>query len=111
MTKEELTAWALGSGWKLIGGHPSLSKPSRPGDAIVRMVLKATVVNVEIRKPAGKWEKVSGASYGDVETDADTGVPRGLGLVSIPGFTKLMQDNRDSMMFSKLTGGSRGPGR
>ena len=104
MTKEELSAWALGNGWKLIGGHPSLSKPSRPGDAIVRMVLKATVVIVEIKKPAGKWEKVSGASYGDVQADAETGVPRGLGLVSIPGLTRLMQDNRDSMMFSKLTG-------
>lgn len=108
MTKEELNAWALNNGWRMIGGHPSLTKPSRPSEAIVRLVLKATVVNVEIKKPAGKWEKVSGASYGDVEPDADTGVPRGLGLVSIPGFTKLMQDNRDSMMFSKLTGAGRG---
>lgn len=103
MTREELTTWALNSGWKIIGGHPSLSKPSRPGEAIVRMVLKATVVNIEIKKPAGKWEKVSGANYGDVEADADTGVPRGLGLVSIPGFTKLMQDNRDNMAFGRFT--------
>jgi hypothetical protein len=103
MTKDELTTWALASGWKMIAGHPSLSKPSRPGDAIVRMVLKTTVVNVEIRKPAGKWEKVSGAGYAEVAPDPDTGVPRGLGLVSTPGFAKLMQDNRDSMMFGKLT--------
>jgi hypothetical protein len=103
MTKDELTTWALANGWKMIAGHPSLSKPSRPGDAIVRMVLKTTVVNVEIRKPAGKWEKVSGAAYGEVAADPDTGVPRGLGLVSTPGFAKLMQDNRDSMMFGKLT--------
>jgi len=67
------------------------------------MVLKATVVNTEIKKPAGKWEKVSGASYGNVEADADTGVPRGLGLVSIPGFTKLMQDNRDNVAFGRFT--------
>ena len=107
MTNEELTAWALRNGWRMLGGHLSLSKPSQPGNAIVRMVLKATVVNVEIRKPAGKWEKVSGASYGDIEPDADTGVPRGLGFVSIPGLTKLMQDNRDSMMFSKLAGKGR----
>lgn len=107
MTQEELTAWALHSGWKMIGGHPSLSKPSRPGEAIVRMVLKATVVNIEIKKPAGKWEKVSGASYGDIEPDVDTGVPRGLGLVSIPGFTKLMQDNRDNMAFGRLTAAGR----
>jgi hypothetical protein len=107
MTREELTAWALNSGWKIIGGYPSLSKPSRPGEAIVRMVLKATVVNIEIKKPAGKWEKVSGASYGDVEADADTRIPRGLGLVSIPGFTKLMQDNRDNMAFGRFTAGAR----
>ncbi|MDQ2804209.1 MAG: hypothetical protein M3Y41_16595 [Pseudomonadota bacterium] len=99
MTKDELTEWALKSGWHMIGGHPSLSKPSKPGDAIVRLVLKATVVNVEIRKPAGKWEKVSGASYGAVEPDPDTDIPRGLGLVSIPGLTKLMQDNRDAAVF------------
>jgi hypothetical protein len=107
MTREELTTWALNSGWKMIGGHLSLSKPSRPSEAIVRMVLKATVVNIEIKKPAGKWEKASGANYGDVEADADTGVPRGLGLVSIPGFTKLMQDNRDNMAFGRFTMGGR----
>jgi hypothetical protein len=99
MTKDELTAWALTSGWKMINGYPSLSKPGRPGDAIVRLALKATVVNVEIRKPAGKWEKVSGAAYGDVAADPDTGVPRGLGLVSTPGFAKLIQENRDRMVF------------
>jgi hypothetical protein len=104
MTKDELTTWALKSGWKLIGGHPSLSKPTRPGEAIVRMVLKATVVNVEIRKPAGKWEKVSGAAYGDVLPDPDTGVPRGLGLVSTPGFARLIQENRDRAVFGGLTG-------
>jgi len=109
MTKDELTAWALANGWKMVGGHPSLSKPSRPADAIVRMVLKATVVNVEIRKPAGKWEKVSGASYGDVAADPETGVPRGLGLVSTPGFAKLMQENRDKMVFGGLTGPGRAP--
>jgi hypothetical protein len=54
MTREALTTWALNSGWKMIGGHPSLSKPSRPSEAIVRMVLKATVVNIEIKKPGGQ---------------------------------------------------------
>ena len=99
MTKEELSDWALASGWKLIGGHLSLSKPSRPGDAIVRLVLKATVAHVEIRKPAGKWDKVSGAAYGAITADADSGVPHGLGLDSIPSLSRLMQDNRDSMVF------------
>jgi hypothetical protein len=99
MTRDELTAWALASGWRMIAGHPSLSKPGRPAEAIVRLVLKATVVHVEVRKPAGKWEKLAGASYAAVVADADTGVPRGLGLVSTPGFAKLMQDNRDQLVF------------
>ena len=50
MTNEELTAWALRNGWRMLGGHLSLSKPSQPASAIVRMVLKATVVNVERMK-------------------------------------------------------------
>ena len=99
MTQEELAAWARASGWREIGGFLSLAKPGKPKDAIVRLVMKATVVNVEIRKPAGKWEKVSGAAYGAVEADPDTGIPRGLGLVSIPGFTRLMQDNKDAQVF------------
>ena len=99
MDKDELTAWALKNGWQMLGGHLSLAKPARPKEAIVRLVLKGTVVNVEIKKPSGKWDKVSGAPYGEVEPDPDTGVPRGLGLVSIPGFTKLMQDNKDRQVF------------
>jgi len=102
MGKDELVAWALKSGWQMLGGHPSLTKPGRAKEAIVRLVLKATVVNVEIKKPSGHWEKVSGASYNDVEPDPDTGFPRGLGLVSIPGFTKLMQENRDRQVFSNF---------
>jgi hypothetical protein len=58
MTADELKAWALGNGWQMIAGHPSLTKPSNPKEAIVRMVLKATVVHVEAKKPAGKWEKL-----------------------------------------------------
>ena len=45
MTKEELTDWALRNGWQIIAGCPSLTKPSSPKEAIVRLVLKATVVN------------------------------------------------------------------
>ena len=101
MTREDLTGWALASGWKMVGGHPSLCKPARPTEAIVRLVLKATVAHVEIRKPAGKWEKVSGAAYADVTPDTETGVPRGLGFVSIQGLARLMQDNRDSVVFGR----------
>ena len=100
MNKDELTAWALKNGWQMMEGHPSLAKPTQPSRPIVRLVLKATVVNLEIRKPTGKWDKVSGASYGKVVADPDSGIPRGLGLVSIPGFTKLMQDNKDRLTFS-----------
>lgn len=99
MDKDELTAWALANGWRVIAGCPSLTKPSRPDEPIVRLVLKATVVHVEVKKPAGKWERLTGAAYGKVEADPDTGVPRGLGLVSIPGFTQLMQQNRDRLVF------------
>ena len=108
MDKDELTSWALANGWQVIGGNPSLTKPSSPKEAIVRLVLKATVVNVEVKKPAGKWEKVSGEAYAKVVADPDTGVPGGLGLTSIPGFTMLMQDNKDRLMMERLSGGRKG---
>ena len=104
MDKNELTAWGLANGWRMIAGCPSLTKPSSPKEAIVRMVLKATVVNLEVKKPAGKWEKVSGQSYAKVQPDPDTGLPLGLGLDTIPGFTMLMQENRDRMVFARMTG-------
>jgi hypothetical protein len=104
MDRDALVAWALSNGWQVMGGHPSLVKPSNPKEAIVRMVLKTTVVNIEVKKPAGKWEKVSGAAYGEVQADEDTGLPRGLGLDTIPGFTMLMRDNKDRMVFAKMTG-------
>ena len=53
MDKDELTRWALANGWQIIGGMPSLTKPTAPKEAIVRMVFKATVVHVEVKKPAG----------------------------------------------------------
>ena len=39
MTKDEITAWALANGWSMIGGFPSLTKPTKPHPAIVRLVL------------------------------------------------------------------------
>jgi hypothetical protein len=98
MVKEEILAWALQNGWQMIGDHPSLVKPAKPKEAIVRIVLKGTVANLEIKKPSGKWEKVSGAAYGDIRPDPETGMPRGLGLVSITGLTMLMQENKDRRM-------------
>jgi hypothetical protein len=102
MDKDEITTWALANGWRLRDGHPSLSKPNRPADAIVRIVLKATVANLEIRKPAGKWEKIAGSAYAKIEADGESGIPSGLGLQTIPGFTRLMQDNRDQTMFGGM---------
>ena len=109
MTKDELTAWALKNGWQMIGDHPSLTKPSvrreGPGEAIVRLVLKATMASLEIKKPSGKWEKVTGEAYSKIVADPDTGMPGGLGFATITGLTKLMQDNKDQQMFSKMKGG------
>lgn len=83
MTKDDLTAWALSHGWQMIAGHPSLTKPSAPKEAIVRLVMKATVVNLEVKKPAGKWEKMSGAAYAEVTAGEEDGLPRGIGLETI----------------------------
>ena len=43
MNKDEITSWALANGWQMIDGAPSLTKPTAPHPAIVRLVLKATV--------------------------------------------------------------------
>jgi hypothetical protein len=104
MNKDELTAWALANGWQMIAGCPSLTKPSSPKEAIVRMVLKETVINLEVKKPAGKWEKVAGAAYGKIQPDPETGLPLGLGLDTIPGFAMLMRENKDRLVFAGMTG-------
>ncbi len=104
MTADEIAAWALANGWQMIGGYPSLTKPRPPHEAVVRLVLKASVVHVEAKKPAGKWEKLGGQSYAKVVADGETGVPGGLGLETVPGFRMLMQENRDRQVFAKLGG-------
>ena len=103
MDKDELTRWALANGWQEIGGHLSLTKPSAPKEAIVRMVLKTGVVHIEVKKPAGKWEKISGESYTRITADEETGFPRGLGLDTITGFSMLMEDNKNRAVFAKLS--------
>lgn len=70
----------------------------------MRLVLKATLANLEIKKPAGKWEKVAGEAYSKIALDPDSGLPGGLGLATISGLTKLMQDNKDMQVFAKLKG-------
>ena len=105
MTKEEVTAWALAHGWRMIAGHPSLAKPGAPGEPIVRLVLKATVANLEVRKPAGKWEKMAGGSYAQIVAGEDGEPPAGLGFEQLPSIRSLMQQNRDAMVFGGKGGG------
>jgi len=104
MTKDEITSWALANGWQMIDGTPCLTKPTPPHPAIVRLVLKATVASVEIKKPAGKWEKVSGESYSKIEPDPETGMPGSLGFATISGLTALMQANKDRQMMARMGG-------
>ena len=106
MTKDELSEWAAKNGWQVIDGHPSLTKPTRPKEAIVRMVLKSTVVNIEVKKPTGKWEKISGEAYAKVTADPETGLPQGLGFDTMAGFSHLMQDNKNRMVMAKMGGPS-----
>src|SRR3954470_21217891 len=98
MTKDEITAWALANGGQMIAGAPSLTKPAKPHPAIVRLVLKATVAMVEIKKPGGEAEKDAHERYSKIEPDPDTGMPGGRGFTTISGLTMLMQDNKDRQM-------------
>ena len=100
MQREELSAWALKNGWREIAGVLSLTKPSSPKEAIVRMVFKATVVSLEVKKPAGKWEKISSAAYAAIVADPETEVPNGLGFEKIPSFSMLMRENKDAQVFA-----------
>lgn len=102
MDKEALTAWALANGWRIIAGCPSLTRPATPRAPIVRLVFKATVVALEVRKPSGKWEKLGGAAYAKVQPDPDSGWPCGLGLEAMPGLSMLMRDNKDLAVFDRL---------
>ncbi|MCB8873924.1 hypothetical protein [Acidisoma silvae] len=103
MTQDEITAWALANGWQMIAGNLSLTKPPAHKEAIVRIVLKTTVANLEVKKLAGnKWDKIAGAAYAAITPDEEDGPPRGLGFESIPSFSMLMQSNKDAQMFAKL---------
>src|ERR1700749_1835347 len=106
MTKDEITPWALANGGQILDGNPALTKPRSPhpataAQAIVRLVLKATVASLEIKKPAGKWEKVSSESYAKIEAGPETGVPGGLKLDTLAGLNQLMEDNRDRLMLAR----------
>jgi hypothetical protein len=104
MTKDEITSWALAAGWQMVGGYPSLTRPSAPKEAIVRLVLKGTVAAVEIKRPAGKWDQMSSEKYTLIMADPEGGAPLGLGFEKIPGFASLMLANKDRMVFANLGG-------
>jgi len=101
MTRNELTEWAASNGWRLMAGCPSLIKPGRPKDAIMRLSFKVTVVSLEVRK-ATKWEKVASAKYEDVALDEDGERVLGLGFEKVPSITMLMRENRDEQVFAKF---------
>ncbi len=103
MTQDELTAWATRNGWRVMAGCPSLVKPGRPKDAIVRLSFKVTVVSLEVRK-ATKWEKVGSAKYEDVSLAEDGERVLGLGFEKVPSIGMLMQENRDAQVFAKFGG-------
>ena len=104
MDKEELTKRGPPKAGKRNPAPPGPKNPPPPKEAIVRLVLKGTVVNLEIKKPVGKWEKVFGASYSKIVPDEETGFPRGLGLDTISGLAFLMEDNKNRAVFAKFTG-------
>jgi len=101
MTQDELTLWATKNGWQVMAGCPSLVKPGRPKDAIVRLAFKVTVVSLEVRK-ATKWEKVASAKYEDVSLDEDGERVLGLGFEKVPSISMLMRENRDAQVFAKF---------
>jgi hypothetical protein len=102
MEREALTEWATANGWQVIAGNLSLTKPSAPKEAIVRILFKATVASLEVKKPAGKWEKIASAKYADITLDDETGHPVGLGFEKIPSFSMLMRENKDRQVFAKF---------
>jgi hypothetical protein len=61
-----------------------------PATAAIWTVTPVTVIRGEI----------SGVPYGKIETDPETGFPRGLGLDTITGFSMLMQDNKNHAVFA-----------
>ena len=103
MTKDELSAWALANGWQVAGENLCLMKPTKANEAIVRLVLKATVAQLEIKKPSGKWDKVMSESYSKIDYDEYAELPTNLGLQTISGLTMLMRDNKDRQAFAKLS--------
>ncbi len=101
MTREDIAGWALRNGWQMMAGCPSLVKPGRPKDAIVRLSFKVTVVHLEVRR-ATKWEVVASAAYDAVTLDEDGERLLGIGFEKVPSISMLMRENRDAQVFAKF---------
>jgi hypothetical protein len=82
-----------------------LTKPGASNDPLVRLVPKATLVNLDVRKPAGQWDKEAGESYAHVAQGLEDEPPRGLSFEKVPSIALLMQQNRDTMVFGRVRGG------
>jgi hypothetical protein len=96
----------LGAG-KWLAGHCRPSQPDKAGRAErshFASCAEGDVVNLKVRKPAGKWEKVAGESYAHVVQGSEDEPPRGLGFVKVPSITLLMRQNRDAMIFGRMSG-------
>jgi hypothetical protein len=101
VNQDDISAWALANGWQLLAGCPSLMKPGRRAEPIVRIVFKTTVASLEVRR-ATKWEKVASAKYDDIMPDADGDRLLGLGFEKVPSLSMLMRDNRDAQVFARF---------
>lgn len=102
MDQSEIEAWGARHGWRMMAGHLSLCKPRLFKEAIVRIMCKATVASLEVKKPAGKWEKIGSAKYAEITMSEDADWPDGLGFEKIPSFSMLMAENRDAQVFAKF---------
>ena len=84
MTKKEITTRTLANGWQMIDGFPSLDQAIRATPRRSAPRTESHLANVEIKKAARKWEKVSGESYAKIQADPETGIPTRLGLATSP---------------------------
>jgi hypothetical protein len=83
------------------GRSPESDECDAPKEPIVRLVLKATVANVESRGRPARGEGGGHQLQSDHGRSQHRNSPR-LGLVSTTGFTKLMQENKDGQTFSNF---------
>lgn len=102
MDQAELTAWGLPNGWRMMAAALCLCKPRLFTEAIVRITFKTTVASLEVKKPAGKWEKIGSAKYADIKMAEEADWPAGLGFETIPSLSMLMRENRDAQVFAKF---------